>query len=540
MPSIRLVPPDDYPTLGWVAIDWIETYLCHGPGDVEGEPLVLDDEFCQLLLDAYRLYPEGHELEGQRVARYFELSRAKGRAKSELAAAIVCFEFVGPCRFSHWDPETGEPVGQRVRSPFIRCLATEEGQTGNTYSGVEVMLRHGLDQHPDVFAGVDVGITRTFCNGEHGRGEIRPSSAAASSKDGGRETFAVADEVHLYNSPELRKMHQMVRRNVRKRKGAQGWMFATTTMFAPGEDSVGEQNWTEAQDQLAHPRRRRIGFCRDHREGTEVEDWSNDDQVLESLREAYGPAAEWMDLRSILDDEIRAPGSTQAESQRYWLNQRATVAGRAVNVEDWDAMADPGRVVPDGVDVVLCFDGSKLDETTAKDPDTTALCAWVLEPGRPPHLVEVDCWDPKAVDRHGLRREVNGRIAECFSRWNVRRLVADPPYWRDELDGWSDEYGEDLVLAFETGSAARMGPAVERIVREAVPGRSFTHDGSDRLRKHALNCVLTKTRRGGWDALAKPKETEKIDLFVAATIGYHELPNIEPAKPKQRAIVATV
>ncbi len=47
MPATELVPPRDWPTLGWGVIEWTEHYLCHGPGDVQGEPLVWDYEWAQ-------------------------------------------------------------------------------------------------------------------------------------------------------------------------------------------------------------------------------------------------------------------------------------------------------------------------------------------------------------------------------------------------------------------------------------------------------------------------------------------------------------
>jgi hypothetical protein len=35
-------------------------------------------------------------------------------------------------------------MGQHVRTPYIRCMATEEGQTGNVYDSVYFNLTEGL------------------------------------------------------------------------------------------------------------------------------------------------------------------------------------------------------------------------------------------------------------------------------------------------------------------------------------------------------------------------------------------------------------
>ena len=32
-------------SLGWVAVWWIENFCVHGPGDVQGQPVKLDDEW---------------------------------------------------------------------------------------------------------------------------------------------------------------------------------------------------------------------------------------------------------------------------------------------------------------------------------------------------------------------------------------------------------------------------------------------------------------------------------------------------------------
>lgn len=236
MPQLRLTPPADWPTLGWEVIDWIETYLCHGPGDVEGEPILLDGEVVAFIEDAYRLFPRDHPKAGRRVVFDATYSRPKGRAKSEVAGAIVCAEAKGPVRFGGWDAHGG-PVGMPVPSPFIRCLATEEGQAGNTYDNVTVMFEHAKEVDGRLFADVDTGATRTLVGRS---GEIRPSTSGAASKDGGKESFAVADEIHLYILPEHKQMLKTVRRNLRKRKAAQPWLLQTTTMYRPGENSAAE------------------------------------------------------------------------------------------------------------------------------------------------------------------------------------------------------------------------------------------------------------------------------------------------------------
>src|SRR6266498_2398927 len=127
----RELGPGEFHTLGPQVVSWVEAFLVHGPGDVQGEPVCLDDELVAFVLRAYRLDPET----GRRVCDEALLSRPKGRAKSELAGMLACAEALGPVRFDGWDA-AGEPVGRPVVYPFIRALATEETQSSNTYLNV--------------------------------------------------------------------------------------------------------------------------------------------------------------------------------------------------------------------------------------------------------------------------------------------------------------------------------------------------------------------------------------------------------------------
>ena len=318
--------PEPFVTLGWSAISWIEHYLVHGPGDVQGQPIELDDEFAQFILKAYRLDPKTG---ARRVRRSF-LSRAKGRSKSGLAAFVACFEALGPARFDHWaepgevsewgyEYEPGEPVGKPLIYVEVLCVATEEGQAGNTYDGIHYMLNPetSSDALREDYAGLDVGLSRVIL--PDSRGSIEPMSSGDSSKDGGKSTFIVADETHLWVLPRLKSMHATMARNLLKRKVASGWMLETSTMYGAGEESVAEG--THAYAKAAKPGTRAAdSLLFDHKQASERWDLDDREERIEALHESYGPAAEWMDIEA-LADAWDDPQVTEQEYRRYWLNQ---------------------------------------------------------------------------------------------------------------------------------------------------------------------------------------------------------------------------
>lgn len=522
MPLTRLGHHDDWPTLGWDAIDWIEAYLCHGPGDVEGDPLVLDDEWCTIILDCYRLYPRNHPRAGKRVVSRGSIWRAKGRAKSELAGAITCLEGAGgPVRFDGWDA-AGKPVGKPVRSPFIRCLATEEGQAGNTYDNVTVMLDYAHEHNPDVFAGVDIGkntkaSTRVFVQG----GEIRPSTASSSAKDGGKETFAVADEIHLYYKPELRGMHAMVRRNLRKRKIAEPWLMETTTPFLPGQGSIAQDVWDAVRLAVDKGKKPPGGLYFNYREGSEVTDWNDDDQLLASLTEAYGDAAEWMDLERILSDDIRSPEATEADGRRYWLALVTPGSGRYFDHPRWLDLAPGDITVPNQSLITIGFDGARwFDSTAIVATDVATGYQWVAGLWeRPAELGPSDEWE---VPEH----EVTAVMADLFTRFQVWRAYCDPPHWKDTIAGWAGKWGEKVVIEWWTNRDRAMAFALQNY-RTAQATGDLSHDGDEGMSRHIANCFNRETRvkdddgKPMWTVQKeRPKSPMKIDAAIAGCLSW--------------------
>lgn len=440
------LPAVNFPTLGWQVIDWIEAYLCHGPGDVQGDDIQIDDEIALFIAWAYRIWPKGHQRAGRRLVHRAILSRPKGRAKSEIAGALDCAEALGPVRFAGWDA-AGEPVGAPVRYPFVRIMATEEDQAGNTYDNVTFMLTEG--EAANEYA-IDLGrtpetSTRIYIK-EPGGGEIVPSSSGDASKDGGKESKATADETHLYILKKHRGMYRTVARNTGKRREAEPWMLDTTTAFAPGERSIAEV----AAEKYAHmPVEEAVvkhGVLYDHRQGPEPKRFGDDRSLIKAMREAYGPAADWMDFPRIVNI-IRDAEDPEEEAYRYYLNRpRAAASHWLVPTEIKAVIGEVGWKPNDPI--TLGFDGSEND-------DHTALKA-CNEAG---DLFTIGVWTPNGDDL-GWRDEVDEAVRWAFETFDVVRAYKDPAKWGGEVTRWAAAFGSPPVVEFWTGGRSEAKMAV--------------------------------------------------------------------------------
>jgi phage terminase large subunit-like protein len=505
----------EFPSLGGLIVEQIEQYLCHGPGDVVGEPIELDDEFFEFIVRCYRISPET----GRRVYRRAFLSRAKGRAKSELAGMLVCAEALFDVRFAGWDAQ-GEPVARPVRSPFIRCLATEEGQSGNTYDNVSTMLEYITEKHGDTFPGIDIGRSAQTSSRivlHHQRGEITPSTASSASKDGGKETFAVFDETHLYVLPELRRMHEVVRRNLRKRREAEPWGLETSTMYQPGIGSVAEATH-EYHKAIAEGRVKEPGLLFDHRQAPDGTDLADRDELLAGLKAAYGPAAEWMDLDGIIA-EIWDPQSDPADSRRYWLNQPTVAEDQLVAPTEWALCASDQRL-DDGDEIALGFDGGKSYDATAlvamriSDRLIQPIGIWERPAGPPGEGWEVD------------RKQVDDFVHHTFARFNVVAFFADVALWEPYIDEWAEQYGPQLVAKASSktpigwdmrGRQQVLTAATESLVTSIVEAK-IRHTGDSALTRHVLNARRRPNRWGVSFAKATRESPNKVDGFAAAQL----------------------
>ena len=548
MPHVLVHAPghDRNRSLGWLAVAWIEFFVRHGRGGARGLPVVHTDEQTAFIVDCYAL-----DAEGERLYDSAFFSRPKGADKSGLGARLAIFEAVGPCRVLrdeegrpvfaeggevYEDPwglgfeyvyAPGEPMGAPVMAPMVRCLATEKGQTGNVYDTIlynftdsDCLLRHVLDREDDATKG-QIALP--------GGGSIITSTAGAASKDGGLETFAVFDETHLYNLPELREMYDTVKRNIPKRRAEGSWFIETTTMYAKGEDSIAERTYTLAE-QIMEGKSRRARLLFDHRFGQiTLDEMGDEGRLREALREAFGDSLAWNDLDGLVN-EVLDTRTSVSSSMRYYFNDRSTVEDAWLNNSDWAGCFHEGEYLRDGDTITLGFDGSR--GRVRGKPDATALVACRVSDGlvQPIGIWEAPNDKPSWPKWTPPIPSIESAIADAFKRYRVVAFYCDPARdWKLHVNQWEARWGAQVPIKarrtnpFEWWMLGGRAHLVQQAIEQtegAIYTKDLRHNGDPRLTDHALNA----RRRLLKGKLALGKESDysasKIDAAVAMVLAW--------------------
>ncbi len=483
---------------------------------MQGQPVRLDDEQTRFVLRAYSLSDRG-----KRVVRRAVFSRPKGRAKSEFAAMLACAEALGPVRFAGWGGD-GRPLGRPVQAPIVLCVATAEEQADHAYSAIEFMLRHGrISETP----GLDVGMTRTYLPGG---GKVAPVSAKASSKDGGRESFVVFDETHLFASDELRRLHATIRRNLGKRKSSEPWSLETSTMYASGEGSVAEASHAYAQA-VAAGKMRDPGFLFDHRQAPAGFDFDDDEQLRAALVDVYGAAAEWMDLdRLVL--EARDPQTDQSDFVRYFLN-RPTRRQKAqwIKPEQWAALADDESEIEPGASVCLGMDGSRTFDTT--------VVAWAAKAADGRIDVDARVFSVRASTPHHVLHEggqinfedVEEFVLDRFELYKVIEAAYDPRYL-DRSAEIIDRRLSDAAIARVEPQSSVMRAALTAFERAILDG-TLRHRGDPVLAEHLDWAGVQRGESNEVRRVSKIDRARPIDAAVAMALAVDRATKAKPRQP---------
>jgi hypothetical protein len=494
------------PSLGWNVLDWTYENL-PSPRDHD-EPLELTDEQARLLVAWFTIDPRT----GRFVYRRGISRRAKGWGKSPLLAVVCIAELCGDVRFDGWDA-AGEPVGRpwgTALDPqaWVQLAAVSEDQTDNTHSVVYDLLTANDGAAADALH-LDPGLTRTILHDGKHRGKLEPVTASAGAREGQPVTFGLLDETHLWivrNGGV--KLARTLRRNVAKMDGR---TYETSNSFEPGEDSVAERS--HKANLVGSP-----GIFYDAVEAPEIDlDAATDAELEEALRVPYGDAW-WVDLRRLVAD-ARDPDVPREDFERYNLNWNRKGGGKAVDPKRWDEVVDAGRVIPDGTRVGAGFDGAISHDCVA-----LVLCT---EDGHlfvPTYAGEPTIWTRPVnapPDWRYPRLAIEDAVATVFDRYTVGRFYADPPRWQSEIERWTELYGDDVVLFFDTNQPKRMSVACDRwdtaLGEAGAPDRNLTHDGTSLLRSH----VLAMFRRKAYLKASDPAEPRTRYVFDKGPDGRH-------------------
>ena len=514
--------PDDWrvewPTLGWLKIDWVEAHCVVADGWSMGEPFVEVGWQAWCSLNHYRVKP-GAKFNPDRpvgapnfVYRRSLVVGPQKLGKSPFGADTIAFEAVGPCIFAGWasggevyrcsehgcgcgweyEYQPGDPMGIPRPMSNIQMLATSEDQTDNIYRPLQEMIRRGpLAEQMKVREG--------FIRLPNG-GRIDPITSAPNSKLGNPIHFAVADESGIYTG-KLKKVWETMRRGL---AGMGGRGIELTNPYDPMENSTAQATFTSRSEDV----------FRFYQKPDAALSFRNKRERRKILRYVYA-GSPWVDLDAIEGEASELLDTDPTQAERFFGNMLVQGQGSFMTEKMWDKHSAQVEVKP-GARVSVGFDGSRSGDWTAIRCETEDGHRFTVEYGpdkRPSY------WDPKAwPDERIPRGEVNACVDHIFSTFEVSRMYVDPRHWETQADEWAAKYGEDRVIQWPTNQIGRMFDALTRY-REDLAEGLISHDLDATAREHALHARKV-AKPGDKFILGKPAEHMKIDILMADILAH--------------------
>lgn len=497
-------------TLGYGVLTWMERELIVPSGPFAGSPFVATSQQALFLLWYYAVDKQGRWVFSRAVRRL-----AKGSGKTPFAAAMALAELLGPVRFGgfvHGVP--GGCVGVPVRLPLVQVAATSEEQTGVTMRIVTGMAHKGsrLQRKYQLDPG------KTFIDTPSG-GRLRLLTSSAASAEGSESSFVIADEVeHWKPANGGVELWHTLRRNLAK-TGSR--MLETCNAWEPGVDSVAEASFDDwvAQEEgrLREGAGRTLYDARVAPSFTSLSDEPGEGEVslTEGLKFVY-EGSPWTDIEAI-KSEVWSPSNPVSVSRRFYLNQPTVSESAWVEPGVWAALADSGRKLRKGEEVVLFFDGSKSG-------DNTALVGCCMSDG---FVFTVDVWEPEESTGVVDVEDVQAAVDWVRAQFDVVGFFSDVREWESFAKlQWPREFEDSIIVpAQDHGKAASLvawdmrshglefATAAE-MCRAEIEDGLFSHDGNFVTARHIANCRMAEQRGHITVKKESPKSSKKIDAAV--------------------------
>jgi phage terminase large subunit-like protein len=442
----------------------------------------------KFLWRAYELNPDG-----SRKYRRALLGLPKGNAKTELAAAIGVCELAGPVTCGGWNGD--HPIAQPRVSPDIPVAAASFEQANTLFQAARTMI----DQGPlaPLFECYETRI-----HPKDGSGKLYRVAAEAGTNDGRRPSCFIADEVHEWAGRKER-VHQVLSNGRAKR--ADSWELNISTAGWNMESLLGRL--------YKHGKRIERGEIEDPTflfvwlEASEHLDPSDDEQLREGILECSPGVGHFLELEDVAQRFREMP---EHDGRRYFWNQWADAPEQWLPPGMWDSCQDPERVVPEGEEIVIGFDGSYAGDSTAIVGATTE---------EPHHLFVIGAWEKPEESDSKWRvdiLDVEEKIREACQFWSVLSVACDPFRWQRSIAVLEEE-GLPMI-EWPSHTPGRMVPACAQFY-DGLAGKRITQDGDARMAKHVAQCIVKIDSRGP-RITKEHKSSKKIDLAVAAVIAH--------------------
>lgn len=516
-----VVPPVEdkdnrFPSLGDQVIKFIEDKAVFGPGSLKGEPARLNEDQKAFIYRAYEVYPKKHHRAGKRRFQRCGLSVRKGSAKTELLAWLAFAELHphAPVRFAGFEAD-GVTLkdGRPVMDPYIPLMANTQEQVAElAFGALMVICELGEDSH--LFS---VGIDRIIRLGPNGEadGKAVPIAGAPNARDGARTTFQGIDESHRLYLPNHKAAVETMIANLPKRPLEDPWMCSATTAGQPGQGSVAEDEFFEAES-IARGEVERPTFFFMHRQADDGYDMDVFEDRIAAITQASGPdVAEWSDIENIASQWDRQ-GADKTYLERVWTNRWIAQDSQAFDRRQWDSLGHVGQRIPAKAQVTLGFDGARMRDATAIVTTDIKTGFQQLDFLRERPSNAEDDWE---IDES----EVTEKVKELFRTYRVQKMYCDPPYWSSTIGEWAVKY-PDVVEEWWTNRRRPMIKAIQAF-QDAIDSTKLSHDGDPDLARHIGNAgkYLQNLRDDNGERLwilGKLHPDRKFDACMAAILSW--------------------
>jgi phage terminase large subunit-like protein len=427
------------------------------------------------------------ELYGPKAPTQAVVSIAKGNGKTTFAAGLGVFELMG----------RGE------LQPQVLNIATTSLQARIVYEQAVQMIEAVPELRSRALSRWVAGYTRIEVPQLGGMMQPLPTRDARSLQ-GYTPSFAVVDEIGFVNEASWSAMAQAV---VKRRRAL------VLGIGTPGYDEGLMWRLRTLARENPHP-------ALLYREYAPAEGAAIDDE--REWRRANPGIASGVKSISAMRGVLHT--SSESEFRTLQLGQWTKSESKWLPPGSWAGLEKcepPG----DGAEVALGFDGSSSD-------DSTALC-WATA-----NMVGlVELWErPGKAGWQVPRHAVIERIRECFKRWHVRVLAADPYGWQTDLEELSREFGERRVVQYPTNSYRRFAPACDRFFT-AVKTEDLRHDHAPGLARHIANAVPRRGPHGTAIDKAYARAEQKVDAAVAAVVAHEFARSLQVGEPRRAQFV---